>query len=199
MTTYGTVLFQSTLPAWGATSASWSGGIRLRFQSTLPAWGATPTEMSSAQGEVSIHAPAWGATSLGSHCSAIPICFNPRSPRGPTRSPLKLEAFMLFQSTLPAWGATLPQMSWANRLAVSIHAPRVGSDRSASRRFPCSRSVSIHAPRGERPFSTSAIAAVSEFQSTLPRGERQQKIQKCAPSSEFQCTLPRGERRSGGG
>ena len=155
MTTYGTVLFESTLPAWGATSASLvrrntasvsihaprvgSDSLprchrrKARFQSTLPAWGATFAGLALLSDSDLFQStlPAWGAT----------------------RSPLKLEAFMLFQSTLPAWGATLPQMSWANRLAVSIHAPRVGSDRSASRRCPCSRSVSIHAPRvGSDPF-----------------------------------------------
>ena len=33
--------FQSTLPAWGATSAISSSVPSMRFQSTLPAWGAT--------------------------------------------------------------------------------------------------------------------------------------------------------------
>ncbi len=34
-------VFQSTLPAWGATDAAPQAGAALPFQSTLPAWGAT--------------------------------------------------------------------------------------------------------------------------------------------------------------
>ena len=34
-------IFQSTLPAWGATTFGASSGGSYEFQSTLPAWGAT--------------------------------------------------------------------------------------------------------------------------------------------------------------
>ena len=33
-----------------------------------------------------------------------------------------------FQSTLPAWGATLESRAIAGRVVISIHAPRMGSD-----------------------------------------------------------------------
>ena len=55
--------------------------------------------------------------------------FNPRSPRGERPGPVRLKSGQAkFQSTLPAGGATkdlLPDMDW---LAISIHAPRGGSD-----------------------------------------------------------------------
>ena len=35
---------------------------------------------------------------------------------------------ILFQSTLPVWGATLVQVGTKNIQKISIHAPRVGSD-----------------------------------------------------------------------
>ena len=35
---------------------------------------------------------------------------------------------MKFQSTLPARGATIPNVSGANVVDISIHAPRTGSD-----------------------------------------------------------------------
>ena len=80
--------FQSTLPAWGATMRT---GTLLttpvRFLSTLPAWGATiPANQEESIGNVSIHAPR-----VGSDASRRVL---------PPPPPL-------FQSTLPAWGATL--------------------------------------------------------------------------------------------
>ena len=55
--------------------------------------------------------------------------FNPRSPRGErlyrTMQTLPL---VLFQSTLPAGGATRPGIQRRERRKISIHAPRGGSD-----------------------------------------------------------------------
>ena len=53
---------------------------------------------------------------------------------------------MIFQSTLPAWGATAAYFDFVRSLKISIHAPRMGSDRM-------NRSLSL--------------IAIS-FQSTLP-------------------------------
>ena len=54
---------------------------------------------------------------------------------------------MLFQSTLPVWGATFVP----NRLAwehwISIHAPRVGSDPGIGMTYFNTHDISIHAPR----------------------------------------------------
>ena len=74
------------------------------FQSTLPVWGATLT----------------------------------RSKAG--------REYLEFQSTLPVWGATLRPGMWYLSWSISIHAPRVGSDNSATL-FPVLQSISIHAPR----------------------------------------------------
>ena len=164
--------FQSTLPAWGATTALCQPRSCVRFQSTLP---------------------AWGATCLHTQDNPAACNFNPRSPRGERRRPasrprrsgrisihaprvgsdatfLLMRAFaMIFQSTLPAWGATAaasfvtawtPDFNprsprgerlylWHNdvpQITISIHAPRVGSD-----------VVLVHVP-----------AKRSGFQSTLP-------------------------------
>ncbi len=107
------------------------------FQSTLPAWGATHADR--------INAPP-------SHCfnprsprgerrfMVTPrkggICFNPRSPRGERRSPSKSsQPEGMFQSTLPAWGATAERDAARAKTTVSIHAPRVGSDCDQCKRF----------------------------------------------------------------
>ncbi len=52
----------------------------------------------------------------------------------------------LFQSTLPARGATLAGLDDFTLCLISIHAPRTGSDTRAERSFP-HENISIHAPR----------------------------------------------------
>ena len=51
-----------------------------------------------------------------------------------------------FQSTLPARGATIPDSTALNVVAISIHAPRTGSDQRLYNAF-ADRGISIHAPR----------------------------------------------------
>ena len=99
-------VFQSTLPAWGATGRrhACSGEARYfnprsprgerqnknesnnksnAFQSTLPAWGATFRAVSSKfEAYISIHAPRVGSDSPYSIAPCPGRYFNPRSPRG---------------------------------------------------------------------------------------------------------------------
>ena len=123
--------FQSTLPVWGATSIAVTGSgcspisihaprvgsdprrllhklyVRL-FQSTLPVWGATRTARCSVL--------------FRSH-------FNPRSPCGERLGTQIVHNNQWeFQSTLPVWGATTLASVFQLDKAISIHAPRVGSD-----------------------------------------------------------------------
>ena len=53
---------------------------------------------------------------------------------------------LIFQSTLPARGATADAVLLEQRLGISIHAPRTGSDLIVG--VPCADfEISIHAPR----------------------------------------------------
>ena len=80
----------------------------------------------------------------------------------------------LFQSTLPAWGATLIPRFLSNSKLVSIHAPRVGSD-------------------GPRACFADLWFA---FQSTLPAwGATIEGRTQAAAESGFNPRSPRGERR----
>ena len=125
------LLFQSTLPGWGATveirtiftqiryfnprspdgerrhgwSALYSFSV---FQSTLPGWGATRHhEFSHVYGRISIHAPRMGSDIEDAHVRFDVGDFNPRSPDGERpRNPINTPLFVKFQSTLPGWGAT---------------------------------------------------------------------------------------------
>ena len=126
-----------------------------------------------------------------------------------TVTPSKLQ----FQSTLPVWGATNPDL-WGQLLAaISIHAPRVGSDgtRTWSRRYYL---ISIHAPRvgsdgslvyvfldlgftiqaprvGSAKTPTSVRWGMCIFQSTLPVWGATATRPKGQPREAlFQSTLP---------
>ena len=56
------LLFQSTLPAWGATERARTSIERREFQSTLPAWGATNGMVVDFKHiSISIHAPRMGS------------------------------------------------------------------------------------------------------------------------------------------
>ena len=149
----------------------------MTFQSTLPVWGATPVRKEIKRaGFISIHAPRVGSdlryhsirprhdyfnprSPCGERLCAFVAAvlaahFNPRSPCGErpavlfqiiqlllfqstlpvwgaTRDWMKQSLFdMIFQSTLPVWGATAVSAAFWDAHGISIHAPRVGSDRS---------------------------------------------------------------------
>ena len=128
----GPLLFQSTLPARGATRRRAGrtpelchfnprsphgerlhrrAGIAhvLQFQSTLPARGATARHPHpSPHNQISIHAPRTGSDQING-------CRIPQP--------------AAFQSTLPARGATWDQSFLNQQFVISIHAPRTGSDR----------------------------------------------------------------------
>ena len=101
-----------------------------QFQSTRPAWGATlrPVHGAKARG-ISIHTPRVGRDAYFLHTKRQLLDFNPHAPRGArqqdkwdNRHPLK------FQSTRPAWGATLIGNRTQIAGLISIHTPRVGRD-----------------------------------------------------------------------
>ena len=141
--------------------------------------------------------------------------FNPRSPRGERRVRISAEtATTEFQSTLPARGATLspvaslqlsayfnprsPRGERPNSAiyigdldAISIHAPREGSDAVRHRHKRGGHSISIHAPReGSDRTREAAFSFALSFQSTLPaRGATLVPRGKPATVSVFQSTL----------
>ena len=123
------------------------------------------------QQNVSIHAPAWGAT-MTLVCTRQSYLFQSTLPRGerPRSVPCSI-AFVVFQSTLPR-----------------------GERRKASSRPARASVFQSTLPRGERPFMDQEDAATNMFQSTLPRGERPDHENLISRKKLFQSTLPRGER-----
>jgi len=74
----------------------------------------------------------------------------------------------MFQSTLPARGATSRSVRRPQSTAVSIHAPRAGSDSRGSASSSRPWGFNPRSPRGERPEGLRGLAWPIEFQSTLP-------------------------------
>ena len=74
----------------------------------------------------------------------------------------------LFQSTLPAWGATYRFDVFHVARRISIHAPRVGSDARPDRQPPRFSDFNPRSPRGERRGREALCDANLGFQSTLP-------------------------------
>ena len=150
------IIFQSTLPAWGATVGAGAGagagadfnprsprGERLPlplvrfyrdiFQSTLPAWGATRVEGArtpstvnfnprsprgerhrgwedcTLQPEISIHAPRVGSDFLTRMQQTQQQIFQSTLPAWGATEAIGISTYAeeIFQSTLPAWGATM--------------------------------------------------------------------------------------------
>ena len=78
------IIFQSTLPARGATPLGGDSKRNEAFQSTLPARGATRSWMASATPPNTFQStlPARGATGCSSITTSTKAHFNPRSPHG---------------------------------------------------------------------------------------------------------------------
>ena len=163
--------FQSTLPARGATAGAGIFQPARIFQSTLPARGATARDAGLDTGIIiSIHAPRTGSDDEEKllllellhfnprsphgerhHRRAdcpIRFDFNPRSPHGERRCRIPgIPCRALFQSTLPARGATWYNIIVRGWCVISIHAPRTGSDDVDGAVDVVHLAISIHAPR----------------------------------------------------
>ena len=102
----------------------------LEFQSTRPAWGATSKRRGiGGESHVSIHAPRVGRDDPG-RCTRPPFGVSIHAPRVGRDQPNGIRGNQPpeFQSTRPAWGATIMRLGRLRGITVSIHAPRVGRD-----------------------------------------------------------------------
>ena len=131
--------------------------------------------MYSQSAQISIHAPRRGSDS-GANYAVVTAGtdFNPRSPQGERldRASGMIVVFtisihaprrgsdrnffdigdhaVLFQSTLPAGGATCHLVAVKGDLVISIHAPRKGSDRRTLPAFRLYEYFNPRSPQGEK-------------------------------------------------
>ena len=142
-----------------------------RFQSTLPVWGATTLRVSDTQLFIfQSTLPVWGATPGYSVVWCQTRYFNPRSP----------------------CGERLGQPLWiSDRLAISIHAPRVGSDTSCLTRSQPLYDFNPRSPCGERRRPGDSDRAGKNISIHAPRvGSDQDFVIKAPAPAPFQSTLP---------
>ena len=130
-----------------------------------PAWGATSLDpRHSMPAHVSIHAPAWGATSCR-RSSSSSRGFNPRARVGRDAIPFsRRPAKLVFQSTRPRGARRLPSRI-ALRTIESFQSTRPRGARPRRRLGNCSAStVSIHAPAwGATQLRTAHRASSASF------------------------------------
>ena len=168
--TGGFTIFQSTLPARGATTSTQRRAIWTRFQSTLPARGATRTRyFYPCTHAMSIHAPCTGSDCSTPQLACLRNHFNPRSLHGERRERV----------------LDVPRCA-----DISIHAPCTGSDKTGngfSRRNKHFNPRSLH---GERPLPKGCTAVWANFNPRSLHGERPEVTRVLALTNVFQSTLP---------
>ena len=136
-----------------------------------PAWGATPDiRRMGEELRVSIHAPAWGAT----------------------REHPDPQSGLQVSIHAPAWGATRGLRPGRVGPASFNSRSRMGSDHA--KRVVQAFRVSIHAPAWGATSPDSSGFGIRKFQFTLPHGERPERQTWSNPRLPFQFTLPHGER-----
>ena len=197
--TLGHMIFQSTLPGWGATRrSSLLPTIPRNFNPRSPdGERLRHGEHVGAYERISIHAPRMGSDSTATWSIRPDTYFNPRSPDGERRrnrvpaarhnaisihaprmgsdcSPGAIVVAMSeFQSTLPGWGATQAGPDRAGLRIISIHAPRMGSD--VGNADMASHHITYFNPRspdGERLHSSMHGYLPNYFNPRSPDGER---------------------------
>ena len=118
---------------------------------------------------VSIHAPAWGATSFVPLWK-VTVWFRSTLPRGERPTVVEQSRAIAVSIHAPAWGAT-PRPSPAEPFRMFRSTLPRGERRRTDDRLRLLR-VSIHAPAWGATLRSDRRRANDAFRSTLPRGER---------------------------
>ena len=166
-------LFQSTRPRGARPMRSTARAAMKPFQSTRPRGARREKGHGCRSGcDVSIHAPAWGATTV-QYVAGYVTKFQSTRPRG--ARPTKLTRIIgggTFQSTRPR-GARRSLWSWYRRHAhVSIHAPAWGATPAGGRPSESPACFNPRARVGRDMTSCCSTVTAEPFQSTRPRGAR---------------------------
>ncbi len=165
---------------------------------------------------VSIHAPAWGATSAANRQPGR-IGFRSTPPHGGRHLPTRLpDTTAPVSIHAPAWGATPQQPSGQGGKPVSIHAPAWGATSTAGCAMALQefRSTPPHGgrqatspprltwwrfrstpPHGGRPAAPPTETVPPLFRSTPPHGGRPPVISASRSQTVFRSTPPHGGRR----
>ena len=123
---------------------------------------------------ISIHAPRTGSDPAGQ-----PVAGNRK----------------IFQSTLPARGATTSRKAENGHEKISIHAPRTGSDVPIALRTTRLRNFNPRSPHGERlTLGAAGTRNAPDFNPRSPHGERPSFRRVARLDLDFNPRSPHGER-----
>ena len=167
--------FQSTHPRGVRHAARLVGKAIGEVSIHAPAWGATADCAGAGNfGQVSIHAPAWGATGGGDGKLDGSWFVSIHAPAwGATRQKSACRWIpSLFQSTHPRGVRRRPVPGYHGREDVSIHAPAWGATRRATCCPPSWTSFNPRTRVGCDNDPSDQLETEAEFQSTHPRGVR---------------------------
>ena len=166
-------LFQSTLPVWGATISAKIEWNHTAISIHAPRVGSdiTNRQVKIIIGKFQSTLPVWGATAAGGTIRPADRHFNPRSPCGERRPSSGTEKCSLAISIhAPRVGSDQELYLHLLYPRISIHAPRVGSDGAGNTRDSILHNFNPRSPWGERPKICVWCQSVHKFQSTLPVG-----------------------------
>ena len=187
------IIFQSTLPARGATVMTNAQFSSLRISIHAPRTGSDPCDGGYFAASFAFQStlPARGATALVNKYGGNKKYFNPRSPHGERRGEqYATTSYVEFQSTLPARGATVENAKYNAYEVISIHAPRTGSDLDCQAFAEYCLNFNPRSPHGERREQFFPVAPTRHFNPRSPHGERHCGGKQCLANARFQSTLP---------
>ncbi len=148
---------------------------KLMFQSTPPRGGRQADfVVSDGLSDVSIHAPARGATQRSAN-TGMPSTFQSTPPRGGRRSAASDPQTSPCFNPRPRAGGDCGAADDAGHQWVSIHAPARGATGRQRNHVEPNDSVSIHAPARGATDCTVPHYSLHVFQSTPPRGGRHRR------------------------
>ena len=146
-------VFQSTLPARGATICPYLWIPHATHFNPRSPHGERRDDENHAQGNhhISIHAPRTGSDGrFPARCTAGRISIHAPRTGSDSRYDSAFYKNKLFQSTLPARGATIKELDGRVGILISIHAPRTGSDVNRARCTARGTYFNPRSPHGER-------------------------------------------------
>ena len=173
-------------------------GASVVFQSTLPARGATSSDMSFILLSFNFNprSPHGERRVVCRECAVLRGFQSTLPARGATeRVVVLLPNGEVFQSTLPARGATLLDSVGGHKYSISIHAPRTGSDSQSRRRVKGVKDFNPRSPHGERRRINPYVDTMQPISIHAPRtGSDVFYAQNRGKSAYFNPRSPHGER-----
>ena len=145
---------------------------------------------------ISIHAPRTGSDETTSDASSKSSLFQSTLPaRGATRGLRHKVAVLGISIHAPRTGSDITPCTRIVQSTISIHAPRTGSDREARNKAKNSRDFNPRSPHGERHGSPDCIPERHpHFNPRSPHGERRLRKSHRRHGADFNPRSPHGER-----